>query len=292
MKLYKDPLFQGIADRRMEPNSDLRKTQLVELKLLQIIDAICRKHAIPYWIDGGTLLGAVRHGGFIPWDDDADICMLRKDYEHFLQIADKELPFDVVLRYQSHGGNPLFKGFAKVTDCYSTALEYGENLADRDLKGISIDIFPVDKYPYVSNRTIAFFIQSFQKSRRVLNCPQYITPFLILRYFYRLMVFFFMKSLWFLLLLFSPHSTRMKYPIDCTYSGKYFEKSTIFPLKELTFEHISFSVPNDSDTYLKVLYGDYMKYPPEKDRKGHLIYLAPTRKYEHKDALEWDFQTN
>lgn len=271
----------------METNSPLRQTQLVELKLLQIIDIICKKHSIPYWLDGGTLLGAIRHGGFIPWDDDADICMLRKDYEYFLQIADSELPSDVILRYDSHGGNPIFKGYAKITDCYSTALGYGENLADSDLKGICVDIFPVDKYPYVSNRTIAFFIRSFRKSRQVLNCPQYINPILILRYFYRLMIFFFLKFLWNLLLLFSPCSTRMKYPIDCTYSGKYFEQSTIFPLKELSFEHLIFPVPNDCDTYLKVLYGNYMQPPPENERKGHYIYLAPTRKYEHKDALDW-----
>ena len=61
----------------------LRKLQMIELELLEEVDRICRKHGIQYYITDGTLLGAVRHGGFIPWDDDADVTMLRGEYEKF-----------------------------------------------------------------------------------------------------------------------------------------------------------------------------------------------------------------
>ena len=72
--------------------STLRKAQLRMLEMLIEIDKICRKHTIPYWIEFGTLLGAVRHKGFIPWDDDADICVMEKDYKYLREILIRELP--------------------------------------------------------------------------------------------------------------------------------------------------------------------------------------------------------
>ena len=70
----------------------LRQCQLKQLGILEEIDRICRKHDISYWLDGGSLLGAVRHGGFIPWDDDIDIAMSLADLERFKSVAPKELP--------------------------------------------------------------------------------------------------------------------------------------------------------------------------------------------------------
>lgn len=69
----------------------LRKAQLRMLDILIEVDKICRKHNIPYWLDSGTLLGAVRHGGFIPWDDDMDICVMRKDYKLLKKYLSEEL---------------------------------------------------------------------------------------------------------------------------------------------------------------------------------------------------------
>ena len=70
----------------------LRTCQLKQLGILEEIDRICRKHNISYWLDGGSLLGAVRHGGFIPWDDDIDIAMPQDDARRFAEVAPKELP--------------------------------------------------------------------------------------------------------------------------------------------------------------------------------------------------------
>ena len=75
----------------------IKQAWAAELSVLSEIDKVCRKHDIKYFADWGTLLGTVRHGGFIPWDDDLDICMMRKDYQKFLAIAKAELPeeFDI-----------------------------------------------------------------------------------------------------------------------------------------------------------------------------------------------------
>ncbi|MEO3238618.1 LicD family protein, partial [Parabacteroides distasonis] len=93
--------FQSIfPDIRETGETPLRQAQLVMLRMLKIIDYICRKHDLRYWLCSGTLLGAVRHQGFIPWDDDLDICMLREDYNRFIQIAPLEFPTDIFLQTQ------------------------------------------------------------------------------------------------------------------------------------------------------------------------------------------------
>ena len=79
-----------------QPN--LRVCQLRQLEILKVIDGICRKHGISYWLDGGTLLGAVRHGGFIPWDDDIDIAMDYQDMKRFARIAQGEMPDGLFLQ--------------------------------------------------------------------------------------------------------------------------------------------------------------------------------------------------
>ena len=78
-----DLLFTS-CDIRIKGN--LRNVQLLYIELLRFVDNVCKKHNIDYWLEGGTLIGAVRHGGFIPWDDDIDIAMPREDYEKFLKI--------------------------------------------------------------------------------------------------------------------------------------------------------------------------------------------------------------
>ena len=76
----------------------MRRTQLRLLEILDVFDGICRKHGIDYWLDWGSLLGARRHGGFIPWDDDLDVSLLRKDYKRLLAALEAELPEDLKLQ--------------------------------------------------------------------------------------------------------------------------------------------------------------------------------------------------
>lgn len=122
------------------------KMQQRMLELLQVVDGICRKHNINYWLSGGSMLGAVRHQGFIPWDDDLDIEMLRPDFERLMQILPSELPDNMALQWHTTDGDYFFQ-YAKVRDRNSRLFEF--NGYDKTWKehGIWIDIFPLERVP-------------------------------------------------------------------------------------------------------------------------------------------------
>ena len=124
----------------------LRACQLKQLEILKEIDRICKKHHIDYWLDGGTLLGAVRHGGFIPWDDDIDIAMRQEDMQRFEQVAPSELPAHLFL--QSPRTEPDSKEpIVKVRDLNSFYVEPGDDFSADYQKGLYVDIFPFIRKP-------------------------------------------------------------------------------------------------------------------------------------------------
>ena len=124
----------------------LREAQLKMLSILEAIDKVCKAHDIGYWIEGGTLLGAMRHGGFIPWDDDVDISMLRCDYERFIEVAAKELPRHLFL--QTRKSDPSFHHReCKVRDLNSFIADGGDDTGADYQKGLFVDIFPYDEGP-------------------------------------------------------------------------------------------------------------------------------------------------
>lgn len=128
------------------PQEDLRRLQLIELDILLELDRICRKHNIQYFLGAGTVLGAVRHKGFIPWDDDLDTYMMRDEYDKFCQVCLEELDTDKFFLQNASTDKEYRWGYAKLRRKDSLYLRYGQD-AIKCMSGVSIDIFVMDKTP-------------------------------------------------------------------------------------------------------------------------------------------------
>ena len=218
---------------------DLRKLQECDVLLLSILDKICEKYKLSYFMGWGTLLGAKRHKGFIPWDDDTDICMLREDYDRALNVLPgvfKELGFDV------HVDNKL--------PLASIGIGYKHYQT-----GIWVDIFPFDCYKWNEkcncSKNLEAEIAEYRKEylelkkknaslERVLNKKNNILTGLSML----------------------KEANVLFYNTEFDGKIKIFDKEKIFPLKKEKFENILLSAPCDIDKVLEIMYGkDYMKFP-------------------------------
>ncbi|MCP3932615.1 MAG: LicD family protein [Bacteroidetes bacterium] len=260
-------LFPDIRDDSL---CDLRQAQLVMLRILQIIDHICEKYHIQYWLDGGTLLGAVRHQGFIPWDDDIDLGMLREDYNKFIAICDTELPSDLFLQTRNSDGYYNITVPLKIRDKNSLFVEDFENEDEKYHQGIFVDIFAYDFLP--EKKLHRKFLKRLGKQlcklirAKVSPGKKYTSDFK-----YRaLKNIFSLDKLqsWIEILIDrtnTNHNSLMGFGLDSSLKRIYFTEQ-FFPLNKVKFEGYEFSSPKDVDYYLSSTYGDYMKLPPENQQ--------------------------
>lgn len=123
-------------------NQYLEKVQNFSYDILKEFDKFCEKHNLTYFICAGTLLGAIRHGGFIPWDDDIDVSMPREDYDKLINEYEKLLPPNLILQYYKNTAN-YANSFAKITNKNTTIVEKS-GFSDYSIHGVYIDIFPID----------------------------------------------------------------------------------------------------------------------------------------------------
>ncbi|GAB6394912.1 MAG: phosphorylcholine transferase LicD [Bacteroidales bacterium] len=278
-----DTLF---PDNRREGENVLRQAQLVLLRMFKIIDYLCRKHDIPYWMCSGTLLGAVRHKGFIPWDDDLDISMMREDYERFVQVAVAELPADMML--QTRETDPHYHYLplpCKVRDRKSYTLCPAQEDEESE-KGLFIDVFPVDRFhsnPLVFawerllKRYNIFICKSMDSIyfthesciRKILARFHFLFRFLVVRYMR------YAKKLIRRNRLLGKKDSYIGAGFDTLWI-RYYRYGDIFPLTEIEFEDAKFFAPHSPGIYLKTIYGtDYMTPPPENKRVRHARVIKP-----------------
>lgn len=256
----------GVSD------SVLRVAQLRMLDILIEIDRICRKHSIKYWIDFGTLLGAVRHKGFIPWDDDLDICIFEEDYSRFLSICENELSPRFFLQTDiSDPTSAMGNGLCKIRDKESLYIEATDNFKKPYQKGIFVDVFESITYPNISPKVFKFlsrrisFSYGFFKYNPSLNLKNIICFFI-----YPISYSFFSSI--FKLLLLNKGNYLFSRP-EFYGSGFFTKKTDIFPLKEVEFEGRMFFAPFNPDARLRDNFGDYMKIPSENQRRTHAKYI-------------------
>jgi lipopolysaccharide cholinephosphotransferase len=248
----------------------LRKVQLRLLDMLVEIDRICRKNNINYWIDCGTLLGAVRHGGFIPWDDDLDIAMLEEDYHRFLEIAPKELPKNLFL--QTKTSDPSFRRtLVKIRDNNSFFITPHDDFTKDYHKGMFIDIFKLEPYPNINPKLRKSILHWYWKTSGFFIVKQEVN----LKNHLAAITFPIIKlGLDIVWRMFSIGNKKdLGYEKHFAPSGAAYTKDMILPLKEIQFEGHTFPCPFDPDRYLTRLFGDYMKIPPKEKREKHLIYV-------------------
>lgn len=247
-------------------DTTLRKAQLRLLEILIEIDKICRRHTIPYWLEGGTLLGAVRHSGFIPWDDDIDITVQRKDYKRLREILQNELPEQ--FEFQDWTTDKFaFDHYGRVKDTKSL-FDYPYFRFQKN-KGLFCDIFVVEKGISIKIKKRIDFLfgrvfrtlnnygyadyNSALKRHLVYGCAICLAPLAYsLVGMERLFAKFSKSDL--LIFSFATNWYQERYGKD------------IFPLQEIDFEEHKFYAPHNTDKYLKHLYGDYMQLPPEDKR--------------------------
>ena len=153
--------FFDEESREIRVSSDVKKIWAVELDLLVKFDEVCRRNGIQYFIDGGSLLGAVRHKGFIPWDDDIDVCMFRKDFKRLEAIAAKE--FKKPYFWQTFKTDLLSaRGHGTLRNSDTTAIPKDDLINGKTVRqfnnGVFIDVFPLDNIPDSEDIAIAFLV--------------------------------------------------------------------------------------------------------------------------------------
>lgn len=252
----------------------LRECQLKQLSILEEVDRICRKHQIDYWLDGGSLLGAVRHGGFIPWDDDIDIAMTLEGLKQFTHIAPQELREGLFL--QTPENDPSHKEpIVKIRDLNSLYIESGDNMQAPYEKGLYIDIFPFIDYPSVPKSWAKKLTKGISTSYSILHKAHYYSLRAFAEFFWFGAKYGIYRTIWGLLCVFCAKDTYMSNILVNNGYGIMHRKDSVFPLKPILFEGKEFPAPQDPDSYLKDLYKNYMEIPPEDKRKIHAIYVHP-----------------
>lgn len=262
--------------------NEIRELQLAELKILLDVDSFCKKNSIPYFLAEGTLLGAIRHGGFIPWDDDVDIMMKREDYNRFLCIAPGALGEDYEVQHASTVENywsPFIK-IRLIKDGQKYRQQHIAHLTQNN--GPCIDIFPLEYVP--REKSLAQTLQSIYirylrgmlslklRLRAPKNLKQRVIKMLSVLYtvkgihkrLERTFNKYNGKPASYIAALASYHKLKCQ-----TVPAQVYDKAVL-----VDFEGHKLPVPEQYDFLLRHIYGDYMTLPPQEERaiKHHFIH--------------------
>ncbi len=261
-------------------SAEMKKVWAVQLELLELFQDVCRRHGLRYFASGGTLLGAIRHKGYIPWDDDIDIMMMREDYDKLLAVAPQEFPapyfFQTVWNDEKYS-----RGHAQLRNSNTTAILAEEKGCFPFNQGVFIDIFPTDAVPdneeerakqradirlweKLLNVTVRYPANAYKSlPKSILHAIASLIPY---RFF-----------------------IRQKEKACTRYNGQGMKRvglisfladdeRLIFPAEAfdnvltVPFEGITIDIPADYDTLLSHQYGDYMTMKKENSYHGGIIF--------------------
>ncbi len=262
----------------------LRKVQLVQLDIAKEVKRVCEENGIKYFLDSGTLLGAVRHRGFIPWDDDLDMAMLRDEYDRFCRIAPGKFRPEYFL--QTWETDPEYPyGFAKVRKLGTVYIEASSQRSEAHHE-IYIDLYPYDHFPDEA-RDIRRQARGILTWKHAMWMKGGLTPWKAWdepgRRFKSWMACVPLRGIAALhsrddmirrfdraMRLYNDKETMRLYEqTGGTVYGKWvISASCVDDYVSLQFEDDVFACPRDWDLYLKQIYGEYMRLPPENQREN------------------------
>lgn len=257
---------------------ELREEQLIELNILKEFADFCDANNLNYYLDSGTLIGAVRHQGFIPWDDDIDVCFLRKDYERFIKLMAQQnnrLSEHIVLELEDDSLYP----YLKLVDTRTVLIEYPKTNPVET--GIYIDVFPKDGIRTLEKKEVRR-AKKVQRYNLLFWMREFTAPRLARAGGIK------NKFCASIIKMIIPNSSKykhkaiklaQKYDVDtcdyvssivCSGMGGCVNKACFKERIDVSFEGMTFKAPIGYDVYLKSLYsGDYMVPPPPEKRKAH-----------------------
>ena len=276
-------------------NTTLLRHQKAMLELLNELDAVCAANEIPYVLFAGTLLGAVRHQGFIPWDDDLDVLMMREDYERFLSVAPFSMDpdrFYIQAEFSDHW--PMF--FSKLRLNHTACIEKFHPKDPEQHQGIYIDVFPCDcalgsnwlrKLQFAASKVViakSLYRRGYDTDSAAKKAFMWICRMLPQNPFWNFATAGKSNSEY--VHTFLGASSRFGRSV---YRREWFSQRT-----DVTFEGKEFPAPSGYDALLKTLYGDYMRIPDESERsvKRHAILVDFDHSWEDyhhfRDDMEFD----
>ena len=257
----------------------LRALQLRMLDILIVLDELCRKNNIQYYIAYGTVLGAVRHGGFIPWDDDIDIMVVGDDYERFQQVCKEQLPDWLFLQNKETDPKAnMGKGMFKVRDKQSLFLQNYDVFTKDYNRGVFVDVYKAITIPKHSERLVGYILTRISYAYNFYRFNLPINLHNIICYCLYPFSYIWHKAMLALLCKGSKPYYCCQEGEGCYNQPHPTRYADIFPLQEIEFEGHKFMGPKNPDGYLRAIYNDYMRIPDPDKRRVHGFYYIPDTK--------------
>lgn len=262
-------LSKELRARYSPDGSDLRKAQLSMVGLLEFLDRICREHGLRYWIDYGTLIGAMRHGGFIPWDDDTDVSMPREDALKLREIMGDKV-FDGHIFLQTPENDPHYNHSSWFT-LRDLDSEYHQDLWSHNqfkYRGLQVDIFFVEENinPRLANLSKYIQLMAISWPNENIAHTKFLRPFL------RPIHNFLDGVIYPLFRKFKKNDGMIRQGIGSPFHLSVSAKD-IYPLQRINFEGAELNAPHNPATVLTSEYGDWEKIPEEGDRATHNVII-------------------
>lgn len=270
--------------REVYTEEQIKKVQEIELKNLSVLKNVCAKLGIEFFAYGGTLIGAVRHKGFIPWDDDLDVAMMRADYDKFVSEAQNYLPKEYELQTPYNTPKTPYP-YTKLRLKGTKYIEYGYHKLNIE-QGIYIDIYPIDNL----SDDEALYLKQFKQYQRLVKlyvwrqCPYLNNRNKSAKIFIKKAFKFAVCGA--LKLIPRKYLLKRIYEVSTRYNSCQTEKKgnlnfprpanffyNILPFEDGEFNGESIMLPGGWDQHLRSRYGDYMQLPPEEKRLGHRPYV-------------------